>query len=89
MRLTLMMLPILAALAACAEQGTSEPVRILKSDGGQVVIRGLIDATRSTPPPRYDMLAAAECAKSGKTASLVSMTQASTFAFDVTYRCAG
>ncbi|GHG94822.1 hypothetical protein [Pseudodonghicola xiamenensis] len=75
-------------LAACNQGAQDEPVRILKSDGETVVLRGLIDATRKTPPPRFEALAARECARAGKTPVFVSMTQQTTFAFDVVFDCA-
>ncbi|MDH2325570.1 hypothetical protein QCN27_01680 [Cereibacter sp. SYSU M97828] len=87
MRRHILLLPMLAALCACTEQAPDEAVRIMPSGTDIVVIRGLVDATRTAPPPRYDVLAAKECAKSGKGASFVEMKQRSTFAFDVTYRC--
>ncbi len=83
-----MLLPALAAtMAGCVSQETGESLRILRSDGEQVVLRGLLDATRTAPPPRYDALAATECARFGKTAVFAQMAQQSTFGFDVTYRC--
>lgn len=89
MRRHILIISMLAILAACADQGADEPVRVMQSDTDIVVIRGLVDATRSAPPPRYDILAATECGKSGKGATFVSMKQRSTFAFDVTYQCTG
>ncbi len=74
-------------LAACVPAEQSEPLRILRSTPDGVVLHGLIDATRTSPPARYDTVAQSECARSGKTASFIGMEQTSTFGFDVTYRC--
>ncbi len=74
-------------LAGCVTPATDEPVRILRSDDKGVVLHGLIDATRSTPPARYDRLAQGECARAGKRAAFAGMAQKSTFGFDVTYDC--
>lgn len=76
-----------ATLAGCVQPSTDQSIRVLRSDAERVVLRGLIDATRTTPPARYDALAQAECGRFGKTAVLVSMDQRSTFGFDVTYGC--
>jgi hypothetical protein len=75
------------AAGGCVASETDESLRILRSDGDGVVLHGLIDATRTAPLPRYDALAAQECARVGKSAAFVSMVQKSTFGFDVTYRC--
>lgn len=80
-------LMLVGALAGCVAPGTDEPIRILRSDAESVVLRGLIDATRTTPPPRYDALAASQCAASGRMAEYQGMQQHSTFGFDVTYAC--
>ena len=76
-----------AGLAGCVTQSGADSISLLRSDANGVVLRGLIDASRSTPPARYDAVAQGECAKSGKQAGFVSMAQKSTFGFDVTYRC--
>ncbi|MCL4069361.1 hypothetical protein M3484_22645 [Pseudomonas sp. GX19020] len=91
-RLPLTRLPLIALLAAtqaaCVSgTGPEEPVRILRSTTDGVVLHGLIDATRKSPPDRYDILAQSECARSGRQAVLIGMEQKSTFGFDVTYRC--
>ncbi|VDC24831.1 hypothetical protein [Pseudogemmobacter humi] len=90
---TLILLPALAllgpVLAACVTTGQDQPVRILRSTADGVVLHGLIDATRSSPPARYDTLAQSECARAGKKAAFMGMEQRSTFGFDVTYRCIG
>ena len=82
-----LLLVLVTAVAGCVEQPADEPVRVIRSDAVTVVLRGLIDATRTTPPPRYDAMAQAECAKAGKDAVFVGMEQRTTFAFDVTYAC--
>ncbi|MBJ2153310.1 hypothetical protein [Paracoccus sp. IB05] len=89
---TLIRLPLLAMLAATQAACVSsprpeEPVRILRSTADGVVLHGLIDATRKSPPERYDLLAQSECARSDRHAVLSRMEQKSTFGFDVTYRC--
>ncbi|WP_283179831.1 hypothetical protein [Gemmobacter sp. 24YEA27] len=89
---TLTRLPLILLLAATQAACVSgprpeEPVRILRSTTDGVVLHGLIDATRKSPPERYDMLAQSECARSGRHAVLTGMEQKSTFGFDVTYRC--
>ena len=76
-----------ATLAGCVAPATDQPVRILRSNADDVVLHGLIDATRNTPPARYGALAQGECAAVGKQAVFVKMEQKSTFGFDVTYRC--
>lgn len=76
-----------AGLAGCVTPANDESVRILRSDDKRVVLHGLIDATRTTPPARYDALAQGECARVGKRAAFAGMTQKSTFGFDVTYDC--
>lgn len=73
--------------AGCVQPQQDDALRLVKNDGNQVVLTGLIDATRSTPPERFEIRAAAECAAHGKTAKFESMTQKSTFAFDVAYSC--
>ena len=85
--LTVVAMGLAGGLAGCVTQSGEDSIRILHSDANGVVLRGLIDASRSTPPARYGGLAAAECAKAGKAARFVGMTQKSTFGFDVTYSC--
>lgn len=82
------LLPVLIlTLAGCVTTETDESLRILQSNGERVVLHGLIDASRTAPPPRYDAIAARECARFGKSAAFATMVQKSTFGFDVTYRC--
>lgn len=76
-----------AGLAGCVTPAVEDSVRILRSDARGVMLHGLIDATRTTPPARYDSLAQAECARAGKRAAFAGMAQTSTFGFDVTYKC--
>lgn len=84
----ILLLPVLIlTLAGCVTTEADESLRILQSDGDRVVLHGLIDASRTEPPPRYDAVAARECARSGKSATFATMAQKSTFGFDVIYRC--
>lgn len=84
----ILLLPVMIlTLAGCVTTEADESLRILRSDGDGVVLHGLLDATRTVPPPRYDALATRECARAGKSAVFASMVQTSTFGFDVTYRC--
>lgn len=76
-----------ASLSACVPTGTDKPVRVLRSTADSVVLHGLIDATRTSPPERYEVLAQSECARAGKQAVFAKMEQKSTFGFDVTYHC--
>jgi len=75
-------------LAACAQSDTDEAVKVMSQRGDTIVLRGLVDATRDTPPERFGKVAGDLCAARGKTAQFVEMRQMATFAFDVTYRCA-
>ena len=81
------LLLLLAPLAACVTSTPEEPVRVLRSSASEVVLRGLVDATRTAPPERFNTVAQAECARSGKSAVFASMVQRSTYGFDITYRC--
>lgn len=87
MRKSALALSIATLLGACVTTQSHEPVQTISQDKNGIVLRGLIDATRKTPPERYDHLAAEHCSKSGSTATFTGMEQRSTFAFDVTYRC--
>ncbi|WP_109464693.1 hypothetical protein [Albibacillus kandeliae] len=77
----------LSTLAACGTPNPDEPISVQRSDADVVVLRGLLDATRSTPPERYDVMAAGECGRYGKKAVFSKMAQHATYAFDVTYAC--
>lgn len=78
---------IVLLLAACVTSPEGESLTVLRSDADAVVLRGLIDATRTRPPERYDRIAAEHCAAHGKAAEFTGMAQHSTFAFDVAYAC--
>lgn len=75
------------ALAGCVQPAAEDGIRILKSDADGVTLRGLIDATRTTPPEGYNQVATAQCARAGKVARFDRMEQRSTFGFDVIYAC--
>lgn len=91
MKITLSKLPLVAlvcaGLAGCMPSRSEQGVRIMRSTADEVVLRGLIDATRTEPPMRYDETAQGECARADRIASFVAMEQRSTFAFDVIYNC--
>lgn len=77
------------ALCACVPSTQpEEPVKVVRRDENGISLRGLVDASRRTPPPVFDSVAGEHCARNGKTARFVSMSQRTTFAFDVIYECA-
>ncbi|MFT4150601.1 MAG: hypothetical protein QM656_10435 [Paracoccaceae bacterium] len=78
---------MLLALGACVTTQPDEPVKIVRADSTTVVLRGLIDASRTEPPPRYAAIAQAQCARFARTAAFAAMEQRTTFGFDVTYHC--
>lgn len=76
------------ALCACVPATQpEEPVEVTRRDENGIALRGLVDAARQTPPPAFDRVAGEHCAGNGKTARFVSMSQRTTFAFDVIYEC--
>lgn len=91
MKITLSQLPLVAlfcaGLAGCVPSESEQGVRIVRSNADEVVLRGLIDATRTEPPMRYDETAQVVCARTDRIARFVAMEQRSTFAFDVIYSC--
>lgn len=74
-------------LAACDNQAANESMKVVQSSSDTLVLQGLIDATRTSPPERYDTEAASHCAQYGKKPVFVSMSQRTTYKFDVTYNC--
>jgi len=78
---------LVRALTGCVQPPADEGIRILRSDADGVTLRGLLDATRTTPPDGYDQIATAHCSRAGKEALFDRMEQRSTFGFDVIYAC--
>lgn len=74
-------------LVACGAPSTVDSVKLITRSEDAIVLRGLVDATRNTPPERFDRRAAELCGQSGRVAKFRERTQRSTAAFDLTYDC--
>lgn len=78
----------LGTLTACMPVSQpEEAVQITRQSENGILLRGLVDATLGRPPARFDDVASQHCARYGKVARFVSMSQRTTFAFDLTYEC--